>query len=268
MSTRERMIVPGVVVIALLVSGGCGSGSPGGASPAGPTAASSTTSRPSASTTPPDPSATPDPSAPSPPVAATTPGRAVEVPYPAGSALAVVGVAHDDVLNVRQGPSTTFPVVATLGPQAHGVVTTGRGWRPTGAGSWWIEVTTGGVSGWASLTFLAGRDGTDDVTAEVIRKLGHRPVAETMLALGREVAGAQAYNDSEIRSVIVVSVAPTAGDLGEVSYDVVGLADDSVKAERLHVFGQPLDSGEGFSLKSVEATLFCARGTPAGGLCP
>jgi uncharacterized protein YraI len=192
----------------------------------------------------------------------------VDVPYPADSALAVVGVAHDDILNVRSGPGTAFPVVATLDPQAEGVITTGRGWQPVPREAWWIEVTTGGVTGWAHMSYLAGRDGTDDITAHVIQQLGQRPVAGTMIELGRVVADSQASNNSEIQSAIVMSVAPTVGDLGEVSFDVVGLADDSIWAMRLHVFGQPLDSGEGFSLTSVESTLYCGRGAPDGGLCP
>ena len=37
--------------------------------------------------------------------------------------------------------------------------------------------------------------------------------------------------------------------------------------ERLHVFGQPLDSGEGFSLMAVEATVMCDRGVTDEGFC-
>ena len=64
-----------------------------------------------------------------------------------------------------------------------------------------------------------------------------------------------------------MSGAPSVGDLGEVIYDVVGFADDSVRGLRLHIFGQPLAGGEGFSLKSVEATSLCARGLTAEGAC-
>jgi hypothetical protein len=51
-------------------------------------------------------------------------------------------------------------------------------------------------------------------------------------------------------------------------YDVVGLSDDAIWAQRLHVVGRPTDSGEGFSLTSVEATNFCDRGGGDGGPCP
>ena len=47
--------------------------------------------------------------------------------------------------------------------------------------------------------------------------------------------------------------------------DVVGLGDDSVAGQRLHVFGTP--GQESFTLKSVEATPFCYRGVAPSGLC-
>lgn len=193
-----------------------------------------------------------------------TAGASAPVPYPAGSALAVVGVRHDTVLRLRKGPGTNFPVATALDPTADGATSRGHGWRS--GSTWWIEVSAGGATGWADVRFLAGRGGTEDVTATVIDRLGSRPTAETMLELGRTVAEAMASREPP--SSIVMSVAPSVGDLGEVSYDVVGLGDDSVRAERLHVFGRPTTSGESFSLRNVEATYFCARGSATGGPCP
>lgn len=65
-------------------------------------------------------------------------------------------------------------------------------------------------------------------------------------------------------SRIVQSVAPTVGDLGEVTYDIIGLGDDSIAWYRLHVFGTPGDGGESFVLASIERTTFCARGLSRG----
>jgi hypothetical protein len=62
-------------------------------------------------------------------------------------------------------------------------------------------------------------------------------------------------------------VTPTVNDLGEVTFDVVGLLDDSQLGWRLHIFGQPTEGGEGFSLMSVEATAFCGRGVTEEGFC-
>lgn len=55
-------------------------------------------------------------------------------------------------------------------------------------------------------------------------------------------------------------------DLGEVTYDVMVLGDDALCGVRLHVFGQPSASGEGFVLENVEQTLLCGRAL-ADGLC-
>jgi len=54
------------------------------------------------------------------------------------------------------------------------------------------------------------------------------------------------------------------GDLGDTTYDVIGLGDDAQLGWRLHVFGTPSESGEGFFLKSIERTLLCGRGVSDG----
>ena len=84
-----------------------------------------------------------------------------------------------------------------------------------------------------------------------------------MEELGMLVAETLASDDPQ--SDIVMSVAATVSDLGEVTFDVVGLGDDSVWALRLHVFGQP--DGSRFSLMSVEAHVMCmtVRGASEGG---
>ena len=105
--------------------------------------------------------------------------------------------------------------------------------------------------------------GGDDLTSFVVSQLGEIPAAETMLDLGLMLANT--FADVNNASNVVVSSAPTVGDLHEVTYDVVGLGDDSVGGYRLHIFGQPIDSG-GFSLMAVEATTMCQRAV-SGGLC-
>ncbi|HUL99472.1 MAG TPA: hypothetical protein VLU24_08665, partial [Mycobacterium sp.] len=69
------------------------------------------------------------------------------------------------------------------------------------------------------------------------------------------------------RSRATVTVAPTTvGDLGEVTYDVVGFPDDAIAGERLHILGTP---GDRFTLEKVEATSLCRRGVSGDspGLC-
>ena len=78
-----------------------------------------------------------------------------------------------------------------------------------------------------------------------------------MLELGRIVATAESSTENP-KSRLTVTVAPkTVGDLGEVTYDVVGFPDDSIAGERLHILGTP---GDRFTLKKVEATSLCRRG--------
>lgn len=177
-----------------------------------------------------------------------------------GDELAVVGVAHDDVLNVRVGPGIFNDIVDTLEPT--GSTTATGNARDLGLAIW-VEHATGDTVGWSNFVFLAFAGATDDATAEVVGLLGEVPTADSMEALG--VIVAQSLASEEPPSFIVVSVAPTVGDLGEVTYDVIGLGDDAVYGYRLHVFGEPFT--DGFSLHTVERTYLCSRGVDADELC-
>ena len=191
------------------------------------------------------------------------PGEPIDFGPGAGEELAVVGVAHDDVLNVRSEPGTDSEVVAELEPTATGLIATGR--ARSLPQSIWFEVDVEGVAGWVSSAFVGYLGLTDDATAEVIETLGDTPGAETMLDLGLIVA--EVMSSDEPPSRIVMSVAPTVGDLGEVTYDVVGLGDDALGGVRLHIFGDPAEGGEGFVLSNVERTFICSRGVTDDGFC-
>ena len=191
------------------------------------------------------------------------PGEPIDFGPAAGDVLAVVGVAHDDVLNVRAAPGTDSEVLAELAPTATGLIGTGR--ARSLPESIWFEVEAEGVTGWVSSAFVGYLGLTDDATAEVIETLGETPGAETMLDLGLIVAEAMASDDPPSR--IAMSVAPLVGDLGEVTYDVVGLADDALGGVRLHVFGDPAEGGEAFVLSNVERTFICSRGVTSDGFC-
>ena len=172
-----------------------------------------------------------------------------------GDELAVIGVAHDDVLNLRSGPGTNQRIVARLAP-TDSVFATGK--ARTLSRSIWYEVSTrGGTKGWVSARYLAIPGSVDDVTAAYLADHPRRAAA-TMTELGALVASD--FLPAEQGSYIVMSVGPTVGDLGEVTYDVVGLADDSVRSLRLHIFAEPHDSGDGFVLRTIEAQTFCIRG--------
>ncbi len=172
----------------------------------------------------------------------------------AGAVLAVVGIQYDATLPLRSSPGADQPVVASPDPLADDLVATGRARQVNS--SLWYEVTVGGVTGWADSASLAYLGETFDATERIAAKLGGPPTADTMLELGRIVAMAEAFTEDPA-SRVTVTVAPTLGDVGEVTYDVVGFPDDSVSGERLHVFATP---GYTFTLKTAEVTTLCRRG--------
>lgn len=179
-----------------------------------------------------------------------------------GDVLAVVGVAHDDELNVRAGPGTDQGILTFAPPEADDLVATGRGrLLPS---SIWYEVAYGGQVGWVGSAFVGYKGGTVDDTANFLG--GDGPASfETMQEMGEFVAAEYASVDPP--SNIVQSVAPTVGGgLGEVTYDVVGIGDDAVMGFRVHVFANEDENGETFTLRTIELTTFCTRGL-AGELC-
>jgi hypothetical protein len=197
---------------------------------------------------------------------ASLPGTSYDRGPTTGQALAVIGVPAGKSIPVQAAPGPGQRVLATVTPQVKRVVAVGRARLVEPAGgvaSVWVQATVNGVTGWIDGGHLAVQAATTDLTADLISRLGSRPIDETMLDLGMHVA--RAYASSEPPSTITVVVAPTVGDLGEITVDVVGLGDDSVAGRRLHVFGTPGE--ESFTLKSVEATPFCYRGVSASGLC-
>lgn len=200
---------------------------------------------------------------------AELPGEAFDISPDAGDLIAVVGVRFDDVLNVRRTPGTDGEILAGLAPLADDAVATGRA-RMLTSSIWWEIVTADGVTGWVGSSFTAQIGPTSDTTAAVIAELGYRPEEATMSDLGLLVAET-VDRDPDVPSDIVMSVeADETGDLREVTFDLIGLGDDSVRGVRLHVFGQPLESGDGFGLRSVEQTDLCdpVRGpSEPDGLC-
>jgi uncharacterized protein YraI len=60
----------------------------------------------------------------------------------------VVNVAHDDVLNIRSGPSAGYEIVGSIPPR-------GRGVRIIGSCRGWCPVQYNGMSGWVNAAFLA-----------------------------------------------------------------------------------------------------------------
>ena len=176
----------------------------------------------------------------------------------------MVGVEADDVLNVRAAPDPSADVVAELDPLDDGIEPTGHN-RQVDDGAIWAEVTVDGTTGWASTAFLAHPGDVRDITSELYPEVADRPAAITVDELGAQVAERRA-GDGEPEPRVVVVDGPTVGDLGEITVDVLGYPDDAVLGERLHVFAEPDESGDGFNLRTVESTTLCRRGV-SDGLC-
>ena len=244
---------------------------------------------------------TPAPAVSVPPTAAPLPGTPAELGPAAGAPLGVVGVSHDDFLNVRDVPNGT--VVATLALRlAHGdpansklhvgdaaaestlatltldgVTATGRTRDlPT---TTWHEIQAGPVIGWASSKYLAPlAPGVRlDVTTQVRSALGSTVSAPTLTQLGDMVTAEFASDEPPSR--IRVTGSPRAIDgLAEITVDVVGLPDDSVRGYRLLISADPegdwraedIDAVAGpFTLRNVMATPLCYshRGVSDNGTC-
>ncbi len=154
----------------VLLLAGCG----GAAEPTAVPTLALSTSPPATAEQPPEPTAVPTVTPPATPEAVPTstilPPTAVPIatavpsttavpptPTTAASteaAFATIFVEPTDVLNVRSGPGVDFGIVGTIPPNATDVQITGSGQLV--AGSTWVPVQRGGVTGWVNSRFLTG----------------------------------------------------------------------------------------------------------------
>ena len=145
-------------------------------------------------------------------------------------------------------------VIAELAPTSRSIVATGRG-RALDLMIWWEVTTEDGRFGWVAAQYTARGDGATDWTSVVTGSVGGVPEASTMDALGEIVAEALAPTDQGAAPKISMAAAPVFGELGEVTFDIVGLNDIAEQALRVRVVGQPIDGG--FSLVSADVTVMC-----------
>ncbi len=179
-----------------------------------------------------------------------------------GATINVVGVSAGHRLNVRSSPGLGNPIVGRLAATEAATLTGAE--AMVGRHLWYELTTPSGIGGWSSARYLGYAGRTDDATAEYLadRDPAVVGVDATMEGLGRKVA--EFHASTEPASRIVMTVAPSSGDLSEVTYDVIGIGDDSVLGFRLHVFATNVDGS--YQLKSIERTLLCDRGVE-GGIC-
>jgi hypothetical protein len=189
------------------------------------------------------------------------PGEPIDFGPAAGDVLAVIGVSHDDVLNLRSAPGADQEILAGIPPLHRELIALGH--TRELPRSFWIEVEFSSRNGWVNMAFVGYLGDTFDATSAVVDQLGNLPSEPTMLELGEIVA--RTFASAEPPSQLVVTVAPADGDPGEVTIDVIGLGDDAVRGLRAHVFGSPEDGG--YILDTVEVTSLCGRGVTDDGAC-
>ncbi len=228
--------------------------------------------------------------------AVALPGEPYEFGPSAGAGLAVVGVAHDSALNVRDIPNGDIiarldnvmdgvrdPAVYVREPDADDIIATvdlQRGIVATGntrklSTTIWHELRVGDLVGWASGTYLAPLGAGRDATAEVVEALGGTPTADTLSDLGLQVSGVFA-SSGEVQSRTTISSRPGVFEaLGDITLDVLGLPDDAVRGYRINITADAgaedwtqEDAGP-FTLRSVTVTPICYshRGVSDDGLC-
>lgn len=244
------------------------------------------------------------------PAATTTPdtelpGTPATFGPAAGTQLGVIGVAHDDWLNVRDVPNGEVVATLTLqlSPQSPaesallvrdaeaeaafarigvaGVTATGRS-RDL-ATSTWHEIQAGPIIGWASSNYLAPLvpETALDITAQVTADIDGATTADTFTALVERIVATVASDEPASR---VRTVAPPGAfeAVVDIAVDVVGQPDDSIRGYRLLISADAAgdvaaavtdgdiatDSGP-YMLRSVSATPLCYshRGVSADGAC-
>jgi hypothetical protein len=189
---------------------------------------------------------------------------------PPGSALAVVGAGFDDGLSLRDGPSSDDDVVSTLSSTADDVIATGRAEEVDG--DLWLFVQADDKQGWVVADRVGFLGEVDDRTNWFVSFYAGPRREDTMEELGERLAGAHAASVQELSGNVLVPTlrqvtAATVGDLGEVTFDVIGSNDSAVLGVRLHVFGTPNADGTSFVLASVEETTICVDGLSESGAC-
>jgi hypothetical protein len=257
-----RRATPALLIALAVLAAACGSDT--GEPTTTTVAPSTTTTQPATTTIAPTTTTTVPATTTTIPATTTTTlaGEPIDFGPATGDLLMVVGVAHNDVLNLRASPGATQPISDRIPPTFTMLIAQGNT-RDLSPG-FWIEVDYEGTRGWVNMRYVAYEGVVTDETSTVVSELGERPVEPTMSDLGELVASVFA-SEADPESAVVQVTPVSTGDLVEVTFDVVGIGDDSVLGFRLHVFAEEVSGG--FSLRSVEVTTLCGRGVTEDGLC-
>ncbi|NNF55573.1 MAG: SH3 domain-containing protein [Acidimicrobiales bacterium] len=241
-----RGAVAGLLTIALAATACAGSGTDVVTQdPTTITTTDTTTSpQPTVATT--APTTTSEATPPTPPD--SLPGDLIEFGPAQGDQLDVVGVAFDDVLNVRVAPGTDFEIIGTLDPDASGVTATGH--NRLLSNSFWVEVEFDDQLGWVNEAFVG--------YLGVSQELSTDQEADGMYALGELLASTYVTQDPPSSVTLVRNAADEDEFRTTLIYDVIGIGDDSVKGFRLTIVAESDLGGTG-AVSFTEQTI-CSRG--------
>jgi hypothetical protein len=183
--------------------------------------------------------------------------RDLGVGFKLESELAVVRVAPDDVLNLREKPGALERVVGKLAYDTRGVRATGRVCRV--GETEWFEVSAGEARGFANGGFLMPATAPVDETERMLKLLGGDGRFGSADALARALAEA-------LERPFAGQTEPRlqAKVMGAVTFEKPALvlvccfADDSIQGEQIVVeFGQ----GKGYvTLRRALVSRLCPRG--------
>ncbi len=233
----------GIIALALLASACTGESNVESEAPTTTTTEASDTTT---TTEPAEPDTTPTTTteAPRPTPPESMPGDLIQFGPTEGDILAVVGVAFDDVLNVRIAPGTQYEIVGMLDPDEDSV--TANGMNRLLESSFWVEIETEDGPGWVNEAFVGFLGVSQTLESDLASATAE---AEK---LGAMVAETYASEEPPSRITLVA----TEGDT--VTYDVLGIGDDAAKGFRLEILTS--SSGDGRKVESVVETTICSRG--------
>jgi hypothetical protein len=188
----------------------------------------------------------------------------VAVSFKLRGELAVVRVAPDDVLWLRQGPGAKETPTGKLAHDARRVAPTGHVCR-TGETTWY-EVSSGSARGFANGRFLEHTTEPADETARFAKLLGSAGFAslDALIEALRQALKREQTEPSEVRfDPSLVGVA-RSGARALVVLHACCYADDSVMGEQISF--EALERNGRWTLARARASRLCPRGT-SGAAC-
>ena len=178
--------------------------------------------------------------------------------------LAVVRVAPNDVLMLRQGPGAKEAPTGKLAHDARRVTTTGRVCRV--GETTWYEVSSGSAHGFANGRFLEHTTNPADETARFTKLLADSQFAslDTLTDALRQALKREQTEPSEVRFDATVLGVARNGARAAVVLHACCYADDSVMGEQL--WFDVLERDGRWLLERARASRLCPRGT-SGAAC-